>query len=135
MYGNIVIKEEYYSIFKNGKEVLQTIKDNLNTPIESINEKDPFTFIQEFSGIKLRNPHSTYIYHQMIYTKNSFALPIREEELTNFTLVYTNKDTFTTDYLIHDASKNMDDIIFYEDKEENAKFLSYLSEHYNKINL
>ena len=134
MYATFGYNTNNYSLFKNGEHVYETINKNLETPIESINGKDPFTFIQEFSGIKLRNPHSTYIFHQMSYTKNSFTLPIREEELTNFTLVYTNKDTFTTDYLIHDASKNTDDIIFYEDKEENTKFLSYLSEHYNKIN-
>ena len=130
MFADLAVDETYYSFFKDGEHVLETIKKNVNTSIESINGKNPFTFIQEFSRIKLRNPHSTYVFHQAIYTMNSFYMPVTEEDLTDFTIVYTSKDTFKTDYLVQDITKNMDDIIFYENEEENEKFLSYLSDYY-----
>ena len=133
MYATFSFNEAYYSFFKDGKHVAETIKNNLKTPIESINGKDPFTFIQEYTGIKMRNIHSTYIFHQTAYSLNSFSMPVKEEELVDFTLVYTNKNTFTTDYLVQDVSQNMDDIIFYENKEENEKFLEYLSDYYTNF--
>ena len=133
MYATFSFDPKYYNFFKNGGHVSETIKKNLETPIESINGKDPFTFIQEYSGVKMRNIHSTYVFHQTAYTQNNFYMPIKEEELVDFTIVYANKDTFTTDYLVQDVTKNIDDIIYYENKEENEKFLSYLLDYYTNF--
>jgi hypothetical protein len=66
MYATFSFNEAYYSFFKDGKHVAETIKNNLKTPIESINGKDPFTFIQEYTGTKMRNIHSTYIYIKLL---------------------------------------------------------------------
>ena len=134
MYAVLSFDEAYYNLFKDGAHVVEIIKKNYDTPVESINGKDPFTFIQEFSGTKLRNPHSTYVYHQTAYTQNNFYMPVAEEDLVDFTLVYTNKDTFTTDYIVQDVTKKMDDIVFYENEEENEKFLEYLSDYYENYN-
>ena len=62
MYGNFAFQSEYYFYFKNYEQVVQVIQNNLNTSIESINGKDPFTFIQEFASINLRSKHSTYVF-------------------------------------------------------------------------
>ena len=136
MYGNLAIQPENYNLFKNGDTVVKVIKDNLNTAIESINEKDPFTFIQEFAGLKLKNKHSTYVFKQAIYTKNNFYIPVTLKELANFTVLYESGQSFTTDYIIfiQDTNNNLDNVMFYEKKEDNEKFLSYLSKNNNKVN-
>ena len=134
MYGTFSLKPENYTFFKNYENVVKVIKDNLNTPIESINEKDPFTFIQEFAGINSKNKHSTYVLKRDIYCKNTFYLPVTLTDLANFTVVYENGENFTTDYLIQDISDNLDNFMFYESKEDNSKFKSYLLKHHNKLN-
>ena len=134
MYGNFGFQTEYYFYFKNYEQVVQVIQKNLNTPIESINGKDPFSFIQEFTDIKLRSQHATYVFKQAIYTKNNLNIPVSTEELTNFKVVYSNGDNFTTDYLIQDVTKSSNNFKYYENEEDNEKFLSYLSEHNKKFN-
>ena len=134
MYGNFSFQPENYTFFKNYEHVVEVINNNLNTAIESINGKDPFTFIQEFSGIKLKNKHSTYVFKQAVYTKNNFYIPVTLKELANFTVVYESGDSFTTDYLIQDIANNLDNVMFYENKEDNAKFISYLTNNNNKYN-
>ena len=134
IYGTFSFQTEYYYYFKNSENVIKVINENLNTAIESINGKDPFSFIQEFAGIKLKNKHSTYVYKQAIYTKRTFSYPVTLEDLANFTVVYENGQNFSTDYLIQDISDNLDNFTFYENKEDNSKFISYLSNHINKFN-
>ena len=116
------------------KALVKVIQDNLNTSIKSINGKDPFTFIQEFVGINLRNKHSTYVFKQIVYTKNNLNIPVSMEDLTNFTIVYSNGDNFTTDYIIQDISQTSDNFMFYENDEDNKKFVSYLKNQNNKLN-
>ena len=134
MYGTFSFQPENYTFFKNYKNVVNVINNNLDTPIETINEKDPFTFIQEFAGIKLKNNHSTYVFKQALYTKNNFYIPVSLKELANFTVVYENGQNFTTDYLIQDISDKLDNITFYEKEEDNSKFISYLSNNNKKYN-
>ena len=133
MYGTFSFKRENYFLFKNHENVVKVIEDNLDTPIKSINGKDPFTFIQEFAGINLINKNSTYVLKQVIYTKNSLFFPATLEELANCTVIYESGQSFTTDYLIQDIS-NLGNAMFYENKEDNSKFISYLSNHNNKFN-
>ena len=134
MYGNFAFQSEYYFYFKNYEQVVQVIQNNLNTSIESINGKDPFTFIQEFASINLRSKHSTYVFKQGIYTKNNLIIPVSMEDLTNFTVVYSNGDNFTTDYLIQDVTQSSNNFKFYQNDEDNEKFVSYLSNHNKKLN-
>ena len=70
----------------------------------------------------MRNPHSTYVYKQALYTFNNFYIPVTEEDLTNFTIVYKGGDTFTTDYLIQGPNRLSDDFKFYQNDEDNEKF-------------
>ena len=134
MYGSFSFNAAYYYFFKNSEHVIETIQKNLNTSIKTINNKDPFTFIQEFAGIKLRNKHSTYVFNQLTYTQNNFYIPIDYDELTNFTVVYTNGDNFTTEYLVQNNSANTNDIMFYENEDDNEKFANYLNNHNKNLN-
>ena len=134
MYGNFIAPPENYIIFKNYKNVVEVIKNNLDTPIKTINKKDPFTFIQEFAGIKLRSKHATYVYNQGTYTKKNFLIPVGMEDLSNFTVVYENGQQFVTDYIIQNVTRIENNMKFYKNKEDNEKFLSYLSNNKNNIN-
>ena len=127
MYATFSFNEAYYSFFKDGKHVAETIKNNLKTPIESINGKDPFTFIQEFSGIKLRSKHGTYAFNQVTYCNNNFNIPATLEELTNFTVKYANGKNFTSEYVVQDLSPHSNNIKLYENNEDNEKFLEYIN--------
>ena len=133
MYGNLsnLIPYEY---FKNSEKVFKTIKNNLNTSIKTINGKNPFTFIQEFSRVNLRNKHSTYSFHQMIYSKVYLSIPVTLEDLANFTVVYENGENFTTDYIIVNTSSNDTNLKFYKSKEDNEKFLTFLTKERKKLN-
>ena len=141
MYGSFIRNKELYYLFKNNEHVVNVIEKNLNTSIESINGKNPFSFIQEFAGIKMRNKHSTYVFNQLTYTYNNFYIPATEKDLTNFTVVYSNGDNFTTDYLIVDTRPG----IQYKEKAEDNKIKSEFSQNelfsnwplksYNDINL
>ena len=134
MYGEFSMPIASYFLFKNHQHVVETIENNLDIPIKTINEKDPFDFIQDFADLNLRNRHSTYVYHQTIYSKNNFYMPVTLKDLSNFTVVYESGDNFTTDYIIPDISNSTNDFKFYDNEEDNEKFVSYLSENNNKIN-
>ena len=135
MYGTFSFPPQYYNhYFKNGEKVANSINNNLDTPIKSINGKDPFTFIQEFAGLKLRSKHATYTFNQRTYTKNNFLIPVTMEDLSNFTVVYESGDNFTTDYLVQDMTKIDENMHFYTNKEDNDKFLSYLNNYKNNLN-
>ena len=134
MYGTFSMPSESYSLFKNSEQVINAIQNNINKPIKSINNKDPFDFIQEFAGLKLRNKHSTYVFNQRTYTKNTLNIPVTLKELSNFTVIYENGDNFTTDYLILDIRPNSSGLKFYENEEYNEKFISYLKNNNKKLN-
>ena len=96
-------------------------------------KKDPFSFIQEFSGIKLRSKHGTYAFNQVIYCNNNFNIPATWEELTNFTVKYTNGKNFTSEYVVQDLSPYSTNIKLYENIEDNQKFFEYLINYNNKL--
>ena len=135
MYGDLALPEEYYNYFQNGPEVLKKIKENNNTEIISIKDKNPFTFISEFAGIKLKNKHSTYVYNQLTYLINSFLfVPATLEDLTDFTVIYSNNENFTTEYIVLDIREQNNNIKFYQDDKDNIKFVEYLSDYYKNFN-
>ena len=134
MYGKFSLPLESYFLFKNSQQVIKAIQNNLKNAIKSINDKDPFDFIQEFAGLKIRNKHSTYVFNQGIYTKKSLNIPVTLKELANFKVIYENGDNFITDYLIVDVTKNSTNLKFYENEEVNQKFISYLINNNKKFN-
>ena len=83
MYGNFISPPENYILFKNYKNVIEVIKNNLNTTIKTLNKKDPFNLFKNLEGIKLRSKHGTYVYNQETHTKNNFYIPVGMEDLSN----------------------------------------------------
>ena len=64
-------------------------------------------------------------------------MPVGLEDLSNFTVLYSNGDNFTTDYLIQDTrvhSDDSNDIMFYENEVDNEKFMNYLNNYYDEYN-
>ena len=129
MYSTLSLDKSYYQYFRDGENVYDKIIKNMNAPIKSINGKQPFDFIQNFARIKLRNPHSTYTFNEALYLKNNFYIPVTLEDLTNFHIVYENGDEFQTDYIVVDQSGSTpNDILPYNNLEDNDKFTSFLNE-------
>ena len=88
---------------RNNETVYKVILENYKLPIYSINGQDPFYYITNFGNeySRLKSPYSTFVYKLANYKSYSlYSLPLSLEDLTNFTVVYDNNQTFTTDYLI-----------------------------------
>ena len=134
MYANFYLQPELYKYFNNSEHLIKTIQNNLNTSIESINGKDPFNFIQDFTDIKLRSNQGTYVFKQALYYSNNFNIPVTLKELTNFTVIYSNGDNFTTEYLVRVINNEVNNFKFYENKNDNKNFISFLNSHSDEFN-
>ena len=105
MFADVKVSSYDYSYFRNYEIVFKTIQNNINTPIKTINGKDPFDFITNFAGDyeRLKSPQGTFRYK--LYDHNNeqdfFDYPLSKENFINFTVVYENGDNFTTDYIIY----------------------------------
>ena len=104
IFGKNNINTEFQEYFTNYEDTFKTIEENEDIPIKTINGKDPFDYIAEFGKnyIDFKNPHANFPfkfkYLKISHTLNVFPLTL--EELTDFTVVYENEKTFTTDFLI-----------------------------------
>jgi len=58
-YRIFIIKNSCYSLFKNAQ---QFIDSHLDIPIKSINDIDPFDYVQNWKFQKLKNNHSDFTY-------------------------------------------------------------------------
>ena len=117
IFGDIKVYSYEYSHFKNHDIVFKTIEDNINTPIKTINGKDPFDFITNFAGDyeRLKSPQGTFRYKLYDHNKKQdfFDYPLSKEDLTNFDVVYENGDSFETNYMIY-SNKNLNEEYFRE---------------------
>jgi len=96
-------RNNYIYYFRNYQTVYNVIQANLNVPIYSINGKDPFYYITNFGNeyLRLKSPYATFTYKYMNHKSYSlYMIPLSLEDLTNFTVVYDNNETFNTDYII-----------------------------------
>ena len=97
-------KDFYWKYFSNYQNVYEIIEKNKNFPISKINGKNPFDFITDFGKdyLNLKSRQATFFYKFVFFINNNnlYQLPLSIEELINFTVVYDNNETFTTDYLI-----------------------------------
>ena len=122
-------------LFRNGDLVYKTIENNLDTPIKTINGKDPFDFITNFAGNyeKLKSPQGTFRYKFYCHNSNLdfYDFPLSKENLINFTVVYENNDTFSTDYIVY-SEKNLTEVNF---KENFKSFISIIKENKSNANL
>ena len=105
IFGEIKVYEYEYKYFRNNDTIFKVMKDNLNTPIKTINGKDPFDFITNFGGDyeRLRSPHACFRYKFNEHNADFdfFEYPLNKEDLTDFTVVYDNGDKFTTDFVAY----------------------------------
>ena len=117
MFGEAKISSYDYSYFRNYEIVFKIIRNNINTPIKTINGKDPFDFITNFAGDyeRLKSPQGTFRYKLFDHNDEQefFDYPLSKEDFYNFTVVYENGDNFTTDYIIY-SSKYLTEDYFRE---------------------
>jgi hypothetical protein len=102
-FGTPFHPKNFWKSFKNYMTVYNTINKNLNVPIYSINGMDPFDYINSFGSNynNLKSPYATFVYKYMNHNNMPFYLyPLSIEDLTNFTVVYDNNQTFTTDFIV-----------------------------------
>ena len=103
IFANCQVSNDIVNKFRNYETVFKVIKENYKLPIYSINGQDPFYYITNFGNeyLRLKSPYSTFVYKFVNHKSFSlYSLPLSLEDLTNFTVVYDNNKTFTTDYLI-----------------------------------
>ena len=126
-------------------EDIQTIgpiieKNILNpTPIESINGEDPFEYIFNFGMeyYKAKSPHTTYIFHYSHSLGEGYNFkdyPFSEDDLTSLTIVYENKDEFTTNYLYY-SSLNLNSLELKKEIENKIKLFVNQSKNLREKNI
>ena len=104
IFGKPYFEEEVWRNFKDYQTVFETINENLEEPIKSINDQDPFDFITNIGKdyLSLKSPQGTFVYNYF-YLNNHikfYTLPLSVEDLSEFKVVYDNGKTFTTDYIV-----------------------------------
>ena len=97
------IDEDQLDNFENSNQVVEVCIDNTNTPIKSINDMDPFEFVNNFGGnfLETKNVHSTFSFKLRYH--NNVPLddyPLSLEELQNYKVEFDSGDSFETEYLI-----------------------------------
>jgi hypothetical protein len=103
IFANCRVTKDIMAKFRNYENVIKVIEKNYLLPIYSINGQDPFYYITNFGNeyLRLKSPYSTFVYKFVNHKSFSlYSLPLSLEELTNFTVVFDNNQSFTTDYLI-----------------------------------
>ena len=93
------------------KNLLNSIGENINEPIVSINNKDPFDFISDFCGNiqTIKNPHGTF--SNKFNSHNFYNLrfyPISNEDL-NMEIIYKNGIKLNVKYIIV-SDKNLPEL-------------------------
>ena len=90
--------------------LLDYIKEHQKMPIEEINGKNAFEYIQNFANefLKFENKNSNFQILMDRISSNSLAfIPLLPEELNSFTISFSNKDKFTTSYSIIKKENNL----------------------------
>ena len=95
-----IYNTRYMNIFE--QKILDDIKENMDSPIDSINGQDPFDYITNFGGNinSGKNPHSSFT--NKFNTHNGVNLatyPLNEEDLTMH-ISFSNGKNLTITYVI-----------------------------------
>ena len=97
---NLVINKHFTG------DIFKTIDSNENIPIKTINNKNPFEYIETFGEeyYSLRSPHANFAYKfNLINSETKTTLkyyPFLAKQLNDFTVIYENNDYFRTNILI-----------------------------------
>ena len=95
-----IYNKRYMGIFD--QKVLDDIKENMDTPIDSINDQDPFDYIENFGGnIKSgKNPHSSFTNKFNTHNGANLATyPLDKEDLTML-INFRNGKSLNISYVI-----------------------------------
>ena len=115
IFADIGIREDLYKEFKNYQTIFDIIAKNTETPILSINGKNPFEYFTNFGGDfrKLKSEQANFRSKFLSRNGQTFSeFPLTIEELCNFTIIYDNGDTILTDYMVYsDISLNETEFI------------------------
>ena len=135
MYGRLYIHDFIFtSLFSNDTQTLNTIKRNENVALSSINNLNPFDFIENFGGVDLRlhNSHSTYT-HKYSGTEGVLLgqIMLKIDEIKYFNVTYENGDVFNLSYALCSFSletqkEQNKSINFFENNETEKKFIEFL---------
>ena len=123
-----VKRHEYNSKFFNDDD-LKKLDDNIKYPIKSINNKDPFDYIQTFGGYDLfKSEHAIFsINLNRLSNRGRLDIyPFNKETLTNITIKYMNNEIFNFDYKI----LKINDM-----SEEFSKFFNSFMSNHNPNNI
>ena len=103
IFANCQVSNDIMNKLRNNETIFKVIMASYIFPIYSINGQDPFYYITNFGNeyLRLKSPYSTFVYKFVNHKSFSlYSLPLSLEDLTNFTVVFDNNQSFTTDYLI-----------------------------------
>ncbi len=102
IYGEC-IEDSQLEDFENSNTISEICEYYSDTPIKSINNMDPFEYINNFGGIFLstKNIHGTFSF-KLNYHNNAplSDYPLSLEELQTYSIEFESGESFTTEYLI-----------------------------------
>ena len=111
VFGELRADTDLINNFKDSEKLKQIIEENSKFPIKSINGINPFLFILTFGGDnqKLKSQQGTFK-HKFVFHNNStylnfFLFPLSSDYFTDYTVVYENNQTFTTEYIFYSEKK------------------------------
>ena len=123
-----VKRHEYNTKFFNDED-LKILDQNFKNPIKSINNKDPFDYIQTFGEIELyKSEHAVFsINLGRLSNRGRFDIyPFTKEQLTNITITFMNNQIFNFDYKILRVTNMI---------EEFEQFFKEIISNYNPNNI
>ena len=102
IYGEC-IEDNQLEDFYNGNQISEICQYYSDTPIKSINDMDPFEYINNFGGnfLSTKNIHGTFSFK--IKYHNNVPLsdyPLSLEDFQNYKVEFESGESFTTEYLI-----------------------------------
>ena len=103
-----IFNKKYMNIFE--QNLIDEIKNNMDSPIDSINDQDPFEYIANFGGdIKAgKNPHATFTNKFNTHNGENLATyPLDKEDLTML-ISFRNGKKLNITYVIVSANEIQD---------------------------
>ena len=102
-------KFECYKYFNNN--VQEFIDNHLNSSIKSINGKDPFDYIQNFTNFFSlhHSSHATFTMNMLFFHQVPIChLPLTKEELSNIEFEFDDHSKLSLDYYLYDLDYDIE---------------------------
>ena len=97
------IEDDQLEDFNNAGDISEICQYYSDSPIKSINDMDPFEFINNFGGnfLSTKNIHSTFSFKLKYHNNVPLSdYPLSLEELENYKVEFDPEGSFNTQYLI-----------------------------------